>query len=251
MTRVSWGRAFAFGAVAIGAPWAVVSVIAAALWLLEGDNDAFVRFILQISPANAAGAAVIAALLTRVWPPLNRVGAAMHGFLACIVAIAVTGVVMAAFTAERGLNFFALFAIFGGGIFLLCGGTPWVLAGGVLASRILPTARVTRPRWAPAAWILVGIVAVVVAVVLMVPYAPEQIYFAQPRPIREPVPGPWHWFPLGRGVGESGGPSWIPTFILANGLGIVALGAALWATREPDPGSAPVSSLGSADPAGS
>ena len=235
MGRVSWGQSFAFGMTAVMVPWVFVAVISATLLLASGESDAVAYFLLPLTAVVAVIAAVIAALITRAWRPLNRLGAGLHTILASVLSFAVVGAVAGAFVAGGFLAPFTIILLFGGGTFLIGGGTPWALAGGIFASRILPTVRVTRPRWAPAGWILVGIAAVIVAVILMTPY----------------LPGDWHWFPLGRSPEGNDTPSWLPTIILANGLGIVALGAALWATREPDPGSAPVSSLGSADPAGS
>jgi hypothetical protein len=221
MTRVSWGRAFAFGAVAVGVPWAIVAAIAVFLLAMSGGEDGFARSVVIISPAIAAGAAVIAALITHRWQPLNRAGSGGHTVLACVLAIVVAAIAM---------------IMIGAGIFLLGGGLPWALAGGVLASGILRTRRWTRPRWAPVAWIVLGSVVAVVAVMLMVPNVPEYIAFEQASPLDEPVRGSWHWFPLGRGLEQNdmrGGPSWTPTFMLANGLGLIAIGAAVGITREP------------------
>lgn len=235
MGRVSWGQSFAFGMTAVMVPWVFVAAISATLLLASGESDAVAYFLLPLTAVVAVIAAVIAALITRAWRPLNRLGAGLHTILASVLSFAVVGAVAGAFVAGDFLAPFTIILLFGGGTFLIGGGTPWALAGGIFASRILPTVRVTRPRWAPAGWILVGIAAVIVAVILMTPY----------------LSGDWHWFPLGRSPEGNGGPSWVPTFIFANGLGVIAMGAALWITREPDPGSAPVSSLGSADPAGS
>jgi hypothetical protein len=236
MTRVSWGRAFAFGAVAVGVPWAIVAAIAVFLLAMSGGEDGFARSVVIISPAIAAGAAVIAALITHRWQPLNRAGSGGHTVLACVLAIVVAAIVMAAVEPDSVLLYAPAMIMIGAGIFLLGGGLPWALAGGVLASGILRTRRWTRPRWAPVAWIVLGSVVAVVAVMLMVPNVPEYIAFEQASPLDEPVRGSWHWFPLGRGLEQNdmrGGPSWTPTFMLANGLGLIAIGAAVGITREP------------------
>ncbi|HLT67617.1 MAG TPA: hypothetical protein VKZ73_07065, partial [Microbacterium sp.] len=86
MTRVGWGKAFAFAGLAVGAPWVVVALIATALLALSapGTGGGFV----ELSGGIAAVSVVLCAMITKIRAPRSRTAAVVHAWLACALGIA-------------------------------------------------------------------------------------------------------------------------------------------------------------------
>lgn len=233
--RITWGRAFGFSALAVGAPWAICAAIAVLLTVLPGDVDGFPAFVLLISPAAAAVGILVGGLLAFAWPPRTRTGAAGQTLAACVLAIGAValaiGVIVAPGSRSLGALLLSVYAFaYASGIFLVGGGGIWAVAGGIVAARVLPGRHARPPGWVPYAWILFGALGAIGSVIYAVTAPAPDVSPAGPQELPMSSRGPWRWFPLGwvwsQGV-HFENPGWIPTLALASALGIVAIGIAM------------------------
>ena len=233
--RFSWGRAFAFSALAVGAPWAICATIAVTLVVLPGEAEFFGVQFLAISPAGAVAGILVGGSLAHRWPPRTRGGAARQTLLACVLAIGVVAIVMAVIGLVDSGNpsVFPLAVIaFGGAsaVFIIGGGGVWAAAGGIAASRLMSASEPMSSRWVPFGWMTLGALGAIGSVLYAVAdhgSDDSDLSGAAGR-------GPWQWFPLGwmRGWGiYAEYPGWFPTLALANALGFIAVGIAKRVSR--------------------
>lgn len=230
MQRIGWGEAFAFGALAVGVPWAICALIATALLALSSFDAG--GAIVGVSTGIAAVSVILCAVTTRIRAPRSRTAAVTHAWLACALGIVL--VPLAILIPDGEWTFAPAVVMVAGMIFFLGGGAAWATGGALAASRILRVERTLGPRWTPLAWVAVGILVAACAVAIMLTAGPPRgmvpIETFDPSPERSA----WRWLPLGWewswGANRET-PGWIPTFVLANGLGVVSVGVGLWVGR--------------------
>jgi len=230
MTRVGWGKAFAFAGLAVGAPWVVVALIATTLLALSapGAGGGFV----ELSGGIAAVSVILCAVLMRTLAPRSRMGVVVCAWLACATGIFLVPLAIALFA--DGWVFGLIVAMIAELIFFVGGGAVWAAGGALAASRILRVQRTLGPRWTPLGWIAVGILVAACAVAITLttgaPHGMGPIETFDTAPER----AGWSWFPLGWewswGANRET-PGWIPTFALADGLGLASVGVGLWVGR--------------------
>ena len=230
MGRVGWGKAFAFAGLAVGAPWVVVALIATALLALSapGTGGGFV----ELSGGIAAVSVILCAVLVKIRAPRSRMDAVARAWFACAIGIFLVSLAIMIPSGEW--TFVLVVAMIAELIFFLGGGAAWAAGGALAASRILRVERTLGPRWTPLGWIAVGILAVACAVAITLTAGPPGNMMAIETFDTAPERAGWSWFPLGWewswGANRET-PGWIPTFALADGLGLASVGAGLWIGR--------------------
>ena len=231
MRRIGWGRAFAFSALAIGIPWIIVATIAAVLIGLSEGSPVSLG-VVPLSALIAVLSTVLGGIFSALLPPRSRTSAVVRAWISCVVATFGFFLVVGAVTADFEFSFVA--GMVATMIFCLGGGMPWIAAGALGASRILPLERTLGPHWIPLAWSALGLVvaACAIAIPLTAGAPADMTAFETFAPA--PERGAWNWFPLGWEWvwGENThSPGMTPTFVFADGLGLVALGPGLWLGR--------------------
>lgn len=230
MTRVGWGRAFAFAGLAVGAPWLVVDLIATALWAFSADDSG--REIIVVARGIAAVSMILCAVLVKIRAPRTRTAAVVRAWLACAIGVFLVPFAMLIPSGEWEIGL--IVAMFAEMIFFVGGGAPWVAGGALAASRILRVERTLGPHWIPLGWLAIGILVAACAVAITLTAGPPRDMMPYETFAPSPERGAWNWLPLGWewswGASRET-PGWIPTFVLASGLGLVAVGAGLWIGR--------------------